>query len=160
MQHTRVGYQLNTKYSLISGRHQYNQLNSSNSSILLEIPTLTPTEAVYTPKFSFAKVVELQNNRGPINSMQRASRARAERRTRQQVEEENRALARVAIARIQAGSPGTGDEIEAEQPSTRRRRIGSSSPSTSLVARNTTKRREGGSTKESGRRSTRDRARS
>jgi hypothetical protein len=159
VQHTRAGYQLNTRHGLISGRHQHNQLNSGDSSLLPEIPTLTPTEAAHAPKLSFAKVVELQNNRGPINSMQRAGKARAERRTRQQVEEENRALARVAIARTQAGSPGTGDEIEAEQPLARRRRMGSSSPSAGPAARNTTRKGGRGSSKGRGEMSTRGRAR-
>jgi hypothetical protein len=86
VQHTRAGYQLNTRHGLISGRNQHNQLNSGDSSLLLEIPTLTLTKAAHAPKLSFARVVKLQNNRGPINSMQRAGKARAERRTRQQVE--------------------------------------------------------------------------
>jgi hypothetical protein len=59
VQHTRAGYQLNTKHGLISGRHQHNQLNSSFGSVLLEIPTLTPTEAAHAPNLSFAKVIEL-----------------------------------------------------------------------------------------------------
>jgi hypothetical protein len=74
--------------------------------------------------------------------MQRADRARAERCTRQQVEEENRALAKVAIARTQARSPRTSDEIKAKQLLARRRRMESSNPSASPAAQNTT--RKGG----------------
>jgi hypothetical protein len=126
--------------------------------VLPEIPTLTLTEAAHAPKLSFAKVIELQNSRGPISSLQRAGRARTAGRTRQQVEEENRTLALLARARAEAGSPGTGDEIEAEAPPARRRRIRSSSLSASPSVRNTTRRRGRGSIRGSDGTSVRDRA--
>ena len=102
------------------------------------------------------------NDRGPVSTLQRAGRARAAARTNQLVKEENRAQTRRVRARAEAGSSGTGDEIEAQVPPARRRRIGSSSPSAGPAARSTartTARKRGmGTTKRSGRTSARDKA--
>jgi hypothetical protein len=162
IQHTRGGYQLSTKWGLISGRFQHSQLNDGAGSLQPEIPSLTPQQAQSTAKFSLAKIVERMNDRGPVNTLQRAGRARAAARTNQRIEEENIAQARRVRARAEAGSPGTGDEIEAQVLPARRRRIGSSSPSAGPAARSTarTTARRGrvGTARRSGRTSARGRA--
>ena len=61
VQHTHGGYQLVSRYSLISGQHQHNQLNSINQDIL-DIPRMTVIEARNAPKVTFPKIVADMNS--------------------------------------------------------------------------------------------------
>ena len=107
IQHTRAGYQLNTKWGLITGRHQHSQLNGVDSDIE-DISRLTIQQANQEPKLSFAKIVELMNSRGPIRAQQRAGRRG--KRTRQEQEGDG----------DESGGAGTEDVIAVEQPLARR----------------------------------------
>jgi hypothetical protein len=65
------GYQLTSKWDLISGRYPYNQLNGIDDNIK-EIQKLTPTEADKAKKKYLAEMVALMNNRGLVRFAQRA----------------------------------------------------------------------------------------
>jgi hypothetical protein len=104
-----------------------------------EITCLTITQANSTQKHSFAKIVELMNQRGPIRAQQRKASGK---RTRREAEEEDRDSednSRVAEGGDAPGSAGTGDVIWVQIPQARRRRTEpsapNSSPSAGLAAR-------------------------
>jgi hypothetical protein len=86
IQHTRAGYQLNTKFGLISRRHQHRQLNKVDSD-MPKITCLTITQANSTQKHSFTKIIKLINQRGPIRAQQRKARGK---HTRKKAKKENR----------------------------------------------------------------------
>ena len=117
---------------MISGRYQHRQLNRVDSDIL-DILTLTLTQANSTAKVSFAKIVELMNQRGPIRAQQRKARGK---RTRREVKEEDDD----SEVNGRADSVGTGDVIRVQMPATRRPRteasVSNSSPSAGPAARN------------------------
>jgi hypothetical protein len=133
VQHTSSSYQLVSKYGLISGRYQYNQLNGVDQD-MSGIPRMTVLEARNAPKVSFPKIVADMNSRGAISAEQRAGRGR---RMQNTIEEENR---REAIAARRCARSLTGDEIEVNRPATRRPQAPSSSPTAGPSARNTAKR--------------------
>lgn len=118
VQHTRAGYQLNTQWGLISGRHQHSQLNEVTSTHL-EIPTLTPQTAKRAEKYSLAKIAELMNIRPPVRAMQRAGRARASKRARVDDTEEE-----IEVEVLAEESGVEEEETLSTGPSTRRSRRG------------------------------------
>ena len=137
VQHTRGGYQLISRYGLISGRYQHNQLNGVDQD-MPDIPRMTVMEARNAPKVTFPKIIADMNNRQAVSAEQRAGRGR-----REQAMAEGEARREAVAARRRARST-TGDEIEVDRPATRRRRAASSSPSAGPSARNTAKRGGGG----------------
>jgi hypothetical protein len=75
IQHTRTGYQLNTKWGLLHGRFEQSQLNGIDDD-RGEIPVLSPAEASKVSKITLNKIVSLINNRASIAISQRAGRKR------------------------------------------------------------------------------------
>jgi hypothetical protein len=70
IQYTRGGYQLNTMQGLLSGRHQYDQLNTVDTSTregtIPLIPSLTLTRTSKEKKVTLAKAVALLYNRQAV----------------------------------------------------------------------------------------------
>lgn len=137
IQHTHAGYQLNTKFGLLSGRYQHRELNGVDNDIP-DISMLTPTQAKTATKHTLTKIVQLINNRGPIRAQQRNARGK---RQRDEIGEEGREN---AGGDRDLESAGTGDIIVVQQPQRRRRRIAApavnSSPSAAPAARTIAKR--------------------
>lgn len=75
VQHTRAGYQLNTRWGLLHGRFEQSQLNGIVDD-RGEIPALSPAEASKVPKVTLNKVASLMNDRASITVSQRAGRKR------------------------------------------------------------------------------------
>ena len=75
VQHTRGGYQLTTKWGLLTGRFQHIELNRVDHDIGVdEIPKLTVQEAKKAKKLALPAMAAYMNSRGAISGMQRKGR--------------------------------------------------------------------------------------
>jgi hypothetical protein len=127
IQHTRGGYQLNTKWGLLSNRFPHSELNGVDDD-LREIPQLTVQEAKNAKKIRLGEVIGKMNSRGSVRASQRAGQKRRQGRRR--------------VDQVAAADDSISEVIEVEAPPARRQRTiieidneGGSSPSIGAAVR-------------------------
>ena len=111
IQHTRTGYQLNTKWGLLHGRFEQSQLNGIDDD-RGEIPVLSLAEASKVSKIALNKVVSLMNNRASIATSQRAGRKRRQGKRGNQATESSSTEAEDIIEVDESGGSARRQRIE------------------------------------------------